>query len=390
MARVAVQLTNFTGGELSPRLDGRNDLAKYASGCKTLQNMIVYPHGSAARRSGTSFVAEVENSAEKTRLIPFEFSTTQTYILEFGNEYIRFYKDGGAILEANKTITGITQADPGVVSITSHGFSNGDTIVISGVVGMTEVNGKRFKVANVNTNDFELQDIDGVDVDTTSFTAYASGGVANRVYQIATTYLTADLFQIKYAQSADVMYLCHPEYSVKKLSRTGHTSWTITEVDFTNGPYLDDNVTAVTFSTSAHTVGTLRDLTASTATFASTDVGRLVRFRDGYGEITAFTSTTVVVITIIEDMGSTSSSTDWSLGAFSDTTGYPSCVTFYEQRLVFAGTEAQPQTLYFQDQVIMKICLRIEVERLQMMMLLFTLLLLTKLMQFVFYLQLEL
>jgi hypothetical protein len=347
MARVAVQLTNFTGGELSPRLDGRNDLAKYASGCKTLQNMIVYPHGSAARRSGTSFVAEVENSAEKTRLIPFEFSTTQTYILEFGNEYIRFYKDGGAILEANKTITGITQADPGVVSITSHGFSNGDTIVISGVVGMTEVNGKRFKVANVNTNDFELQDIDGVDVDTTSFTAYASGGVANRVYQIATTYLTADLFQIKYAQSADVMYLCHPEYSVKKLSRTGHTSWTITEVDFTNGPYLDDNVTAVTFSTSAHTVGTLRDLTASTATFASTDVGRLVRFRDGYGEITAFTSSTVVVITIIEDMGSTSSSTDWSLGAFSDTTGYPSCVTFYEQRLVFAGTEAQPQTLYF-------------------------------------------
>jgi hypothetical protein len=354
MARVAVQLTNFTGGELSPRLDGRNDLAKYASGCKTLQNMIVYPHGSAARRSGTSFVAEVENSAEKTRLIPFEFSTTQTYILEFGNEYIRFYKDGGAILEANKTITGITQADPGVVSITSHGFSNGDTIVISGVVGMTEVNGKRFKVANVNTNDFELQDIDGVDVDTTSFTAYASGGVANRVYQIATTYLTADLFQIKYAQSADVMYLCHPEYSVKKLSRTGHTSWTITEVDFTNGPYLDDNITATTLGTSAHTVGSGVTLTASAITginsntgFQSTDIGRLVSFRDGYGEITAFTSTTVVTITIIKDMGSSSASTDWALGAFSDTTGYPSCVTFYEQRLVFAGTEAQPQTLYF-------------------------------------------
>jgi len=347
MARVAVQLTNFTGGELSPRLDGRNDLAKYASGCKTLQNMIVYPHGSAARRPGTNFVAEVENSAEKTRLIPFEFSTTQTYILEFGNEYIRFYKDGGAILESNKTITGITQANPGVVTSTAHGFSNGNTIVISGVVGMTQVNGKRFKVASVTANTFALQTIDGTNVNTTSYTAYTSGGIANRVYQIATTYLTADLFQIKYAQSADVMYLCHPDYSVKKLSRTGHTSWTITEVDFTNGPYLDDNTTAVTFSTSAHTVGTARNLTASAATFASTDVGRLVRFRDGYGEITAFTSTTVVVITIIKDMGSSSSSTDWALGAFSDTTGHPSCVTFYEQRLVFAGTEAQPQTLYF-------------------------------------------
>ena len=116
MARVAVQLTNFTGGELSPRLDGRNDLAKYASGCKTLQNMIVYPHGSAARRPGTNFVAEVKTSSAFTRLIPFEFSTTQTYILEFGNEYIRFYKDGGAILESNKTITDITQANPGVVT----------------------------------------------------------------------------------------------------------------------------------------------------------------------------------------------------------------------------------------------------------------------------------
>jgi len=354
MARVAVQLTNFTGGELSPRLDGRNDLAKYSSGCKTLQNMVVYPHGSSARRPGTSFVAEVKTSSAKTRLIPFEFSTEQTYILEFGNQYIRFYKDSGAILESNKTITGITKANPGVVTSTAHGFSNGDTVVISGVVGMTQVNGKRFKVANVAANTFELQDIDGNNVNTSSYTTYSSGGVANRVYTLTTTYLTADLFQIKYAQSADVMYLCHPDYSVKKLSRTGHTSWTITEVDFTDGPYLDDNITTTTFGMSSHTVGTGRTLTASAVTginndtgFQSTDVGRLFTFRDGYGEITAITSTTVATVTVIKDMGSSSTTTDWALGAFSDTTGYPSCVSFYEQRLVFAGTEAQPQTLYF-------------------------------------------
>ena len=347
MARVAVQLTNFTGGELSPRLDGRNDLAKYASGCKTLQNMIVYPHGSAARRPGTTFVAEVKTSSAFTRLIPFEFSTTQTYILEFGDDYIRFYKDDGAILEANKTITAITKANPGVVTATAHGFSNGDTVVISGVVGMTQVNGKRFKVASVATDTFALQDIDGNNVNTTSYTTYVSGGVANRVYTLATTYETADLAELKFAQSADVMYICHPDYVPKKLSRTGHTSWTITDVEFTNGPYLDDNITAVTFSTSAHTVGTGRTLTASAATFASTDVGRLVRFKTGFGKITAFTSTTVVTITITKDVGSNTASTDWSLGAWSDTTGYPSCVSFFEQRLVFAGTTDQPQTLFF-------------------------------------------
>jgi hypothetical protein len=354
MARVAVQLTNFTGGELSPRLDGRNDLAKYSSGCKTLQNMIVYPHGSAARRPGTTFVAEVKTSSVFTRLIPFEFSTEQTYILEFGNNYIRFYKDSGAILESNKTITGITQANPGVVTSAAHGFSNGDTVVISGVVGMTQVNGKRFKVANVATNTFELQDIDGNNVNTSSYTTYVSGGVANRVYTLTTTYLTADLPQLKFAQSADVMYICHPDYSVKKLSRTGHTSWTITEVDFTDGPYLDDNITTTTFGMSSHTVGTGRTLTASAVTginnntgFQSTDVGRLFTFRDGYGEITAITSTTVVTATVLKDMGSSSTTTAWALGAFSDTTGHPSCVTFYEQRLVFAGTESQPQTLFF-------------------------------------------
>jgi hypothetical protein len=354
MARVSTALTNFTGGQLSDRMEGRTDFQKYFSGCKTLENFIVQPHGSVTRRPGTTFVSEVKTSSLKTRLIPFEFSTEQSYALEFGNNYIRFYKDNGAVLEANKTITGITQANPGVVTSAAHGYSNGDTVVITGVVGMTQVNNKRFKVASVATNTFQLQDIDGNNVNTTSYTAYTSGGIANRVYTLTTTYLTADLFEIKYAQSADVMYLCHPDYSVKKLSRTGHTSWTITEVDFTDGPYLDDNITTTTFGMSSHTVGTGRTLTASAVTginnntgFQSTDVGRLFTFRDGYGEITAITSTTVVTARVLKDMGSSSTTTDWALGAFSDTTGHPSCVTFYEQRLVFAGTSDQPQTLFF-------------------------------------------
>ena len=156
MARVAVQLTNFTGGELSPRLDGRNDLTKYSSGCTRLENFIIYPHGAAARRSGTNFAAEVANSANKTRLMPFEFSTTQTYMLEFSNLKIRVYKDSSTVFEANKTITAITKANPAVVTATGHGYSNGDEIKIRSVVGMTEVNEKRFLVANKTTNTFEL------------------------------------------------------------------------------------------------------------------------------------------------------------------------------------------------------------------------------------------
>ena len=267
MARVAAQLTNFTRGELSPRLDGRNDLTKYSSGCKTLENFIVYPHGAAARRPGTTFIAEVKNHNQKGRLIPFEFSTTQTYILEFGNQFIRIYKDQGQV---------------------------------------------------------------------------QSGGSA---VEVATPYLEAELFQIKFAQSADVMYITHPNHATRKLSRTSHTSWTLTEVNFTNGPFQDTNVSTTTLTPSG-TTGSVT-ITASASTFVSTDVNRLVRIGDGIAKITAFTSATVVTATTSTDFANTNASTDFSLGAFSTTTGFPSCVTFFEQRLVFAGTTNQPQTIFF-------------------------------------------
>jgi hypothetical protein len=354
MARVAVQLTNFTGGELSPRLDGRNDLTKYTSGCKTLENLIVYPHGAAARRPGTSFVAEVANSANKTRLIPFEFSTTQTYMLEFSNLKIRVFKDNGSVLEADKVITNVTQADPAVVTSNSHGYSNGDEVVITEVVGMTELNGKRFLVAGVTTNTFELTNKEGVTTDSTGFTTYVSDGVSNKVFEITTPYTTAQLFDIKFAQSADVMYITHPAHEASKLSRTGHTTWSLDEISFTNGPFLDSNITTTTFTPASAGVGSGVNVTASAITginggsgFLTTDVGRQMRIGVGYAEITARTSTTVVVVTITTAIANTTANADWSLGAFSDTTGHPSCVTFFEQRLIFAGTTSEPQTIFF-------------------------------------------
>jgi hypothetical protein len=353
MARVAVQLTNFTGGELSPRLDGRNDLTKYSSGCKTLENLIVYPHGAAARRPGTSFVAEVADSDNKTRLIPFEFSTTQTYMLEFSNLKIRVYKDNGSVLEGDKVISGITKANPAVVTANSHGYSNGDEVVITAVAGMTEVNGKRFLVADKTTNTFELQDKDGVDINSSGFTTYSSGGVSNKVFEITTPYTTAQLFDIKFAQSADVMYITHPSHEVAKLSRTGHTTWSLDEVSFTKGPFQDPNITTTTLTPSSASTGS-RDITASAITginggvgWLATDVGRQIHFNGGYGVITARTSATVAVATITTAFTNANAIADWYLGAFSDTTGHPSCVTFFEQRLVFAGTTNQPQTVFF-------------------------------------------
>jgi len=276
MPRTTLALTSFVSGEFSPKMEGRTDFEKYSSGAKTLENFLVHPQGAATRRVGTQFIGEVKSSAAKTRLIPFEFSTTQTYVLEFGNNYIRFFKDKGQIL---------------------------------------------------------------------------SGGSP---YEISSPYLTAELFDIKWAQSADVMYICHPNHQVMKLSRTGHTSWSLAEVDFTDGPYLATNNTTTTLTPQQAATGTGKTITASAVTginggagFQTTDVGRIISFNGGKAKITARTNTTVVVCTITTAFTNTNATAAFELGAFSDTTGHPSCVSFFEQRLVFAGTTDEPQTLFF-------------------------------------------
>lgn len=276
MARARHIHNNFTAGELSPRLDGRTDLAKYYNGVKTLENFLIWPHGGVYRRYGTRYAAEVKDSSKKVRQVAFEFSTTQAYILEFGDLYHRVYRNSGQVVEAAKTITNITQADPAVVTSTSHGFSNGEEVAISGVVGMTEVNGRNFKVANVAANTFELQTMDGTDLDSTAFTAYSSGGTASRVYTLVTPYAEADLFDLQFAQSADVLYVAHRSYASRKITRTADDAWTITEIDFLDGPYLREQTT-ITITPSAVT-GSVT-LTASSALWQSDHVGSLWRIK---------------------------------------------------------------------------------------------------------------
>lgn len=151
-------LTNFTAGEFSPRLNGRTDIAKYYNAARTLENMIVHPHGGASRRLGTVFVAETKDSSNISRLIPFQFNVEQAYILEMGHNYLRFYKDNGQI---------------------------------------------------------------------------ASGTVP---YEISTTYSTALIDSVRYAQNADTMRLVNKEVAPMILTRTGHTAWTLAASTFIAQP----------------------------------------------------------------------------------------------------------------------------------------------------------
>ncbi|BCS88867.1 hypothetical protein [Pseudodesulfovibrio sediminis] len=96
-------VTSFTAGEISPRLEGRTDISKYFNGCRTLENFQVHPHGGTSRRSGFRFVTEAMNSDKRVLLIPFEFNSSQTYVLEFGEDEsgqgrMRVFSDHGVVL----------------------------------------------------------------------------------------------------------------------------------------------------------------------------------------------------------------------------------------------------------------------------------------------------
>ncbi|TQV80772.1 hypothetical protein [Denitrobaculum tricleocarpae] len=174
------------------------------------------------------------------------------------------------------------------------------------------------------------------------------------VYEISTPYAQSDLFDadgrclIKTAQSADLLYLCHPSYPPYVLSRSGHTNWTIEKIAFQDGPYLSTNTSDITLSSSAGSIGTGRTLIASASLFAETDVGRLVRKKNGggwgWGIITEFISATQATWEIKSAIAS-SPSKEWRLGVWSETTGFPTCVTFFQDRLYFAGARSHPQRL---------------------------------------------
>ena len=224
---------SMAGGEISPPVGARVDLSKRAVAVELAENFVATYTGAMDNRAGQKFVAQCKPSAGPYRIIEFEFNNSQTFIIEMGATYLRFHTRGAQILDSAqiKTITGATQANPVVISSTAHGLSNGDEVFISGIAGTTELNGRNFLIANVAANTFELQDLNGVNVDGTAYTAYTSGGIAVPPYEVVAPWAAADLFDVKYAQSGDVMTLCHPDYTPQELIRVANDDWSLSAID---------------------------------------------------------------------------------------------------------------------------------------------------------------
>ncbi|WP_271896326.1 hypothetical protein [Candidatus Phyllobacterium onerii] len=203
MPAVTAIKTNFSSGETSPLLFARVDVAKYGNGSQVLQNFIVQRYGGIYKRGGLEFINEVKDSYKNVRLIPFIYSVTQAYILEFGHLYVRFYTNGG-----------IVESSPGVP------------------------------------------------------------------LEVVTPWDQDDIWQLQYAQSADVLYLTHPDFAPRTLSRLSAISFALATMEFQDGPFLDLNTTA-TFLTPGDYASAVPKMTSNTApsgtvsTTAGTDPWRI-------------------------------------------------------------------------------------------------------------------
>ncbi len=471
--------SSFTSGELTPRLAGRTDLSKYKSGLASLYNFLVSPYGCIFRRPGTRYVVPAKNNtANGSRLVRFEYSNEQAYQLEFYAGGIRFYKDQGQILQSRGFTNGdfTTNIDGWTARNAGSGAIAHDTNRLQLTGGGVGNEARAYQsIANLGTSQYTVT-LDVITASVTYRVGTAIGGSSlgtgtlttgtgktftftpatngtiyiefestttsridnvvldSPIYQIDSSYLISEIYDLRFAQSFDTLYITHQDHPPRQLQRLAHDSWVLSDMVFDEPPYLDINNTSTTLEPSDIT-GTVT-ITASSDVFSATDVGRAIRFKAGpdrtnvttytgtgaqtyfdvpffprgvgdlevnfiestgartakayeasltpaagnytiltsgqvktgdtattsqrveispinagsgewgWAIITAFTDATEVEVEIQRDFDFAAASTDWRLGAWSETTGYPKCVVFHEQRLYFASTPNQPQTFW--------------------------------------------
>lgn len=396
MSRASPIQNSFNAGEFSPRLAARTDIAKYGSAAKLLEGFIPVIQGPAVRRGGFRYVAEVKDSSKRTWLVRFEFNTTQAYILEFGDGYIRF-------------------------------FANHGQAVVSGVPAWSALNNYSLGalVVYLGINYYCMRSTSITPPPAIPAVWYPLTG---NIYEIPSPYTLADLtdsegnFNLRFEQSADVIYFAHQAHVPYKLSRYGATYWTMQTLQRdqyglglvgvglpVGGPFQDENTTATTIYSDLISGAVV--LTASAAVFTAGMVGSLIKLRQkdtlnllaweagaaiaindlrrsdgknykaltagttggdrpvhtlgakydgnagvqweyhdpGFGvvKVTTFNSATSVDCSVMSAfptslavlpsnvVGVANATTRWSLGAWSDELGWPSQVAFFKERLCF-------------------------------------------------------
>ena len=349
--------TSFNAGELSPLMDGRVDVAKYNNGCTMMENFIPAVQGPLFRRGGTRFVAEVKKSSDRTWLAKFEFSNSQSFILEFGDFYIRFYYNRGQVMAAISTPYEIATPYAGPDLTNADGGFAIDMVQSGDIIYMAHPSYPFQKLSRLSNSNWTISPVTllngpfqdqngdrtktmyvsaslGTVTLTASFSAFTPAMVGTYVYLEP-----ADLSAIK-PWTAGQEYSSSP---LNALRRSDGKTYKCT----TSGTPTSGKVWRTGPDKPIHTFGTQADGDGNGITGTNVESqGLSWQFIDagyGYVLITGYTSATQVTAVVQGNnplpsgvVGGPGATFRWALGAFSSTAGYPSKVTFFRERLALA------------------------------------------------------
>lgn len=393
--------TNFTAGEISPRLRGRSDTIKFKNGAGKILNFIVKAQGGAFHRTGTVFLGEVQFHQWYTKIIEFEYSDIQAYILEFGHHYIRIYKDRAKLYNGDNLIEIVTPYDAedlrylfysqsaDVLYLTHPGYPPAKLMRYSEIDWQYQVidfvdgpymsidrRGIEMRLSSVTDRAKITTDVDTFDAgDVTKYVQYMIDGreYVGRIVQ----FVDAKHVWVDPQDSIvdDVDSRAVLTYGGGVITSTvavfnntiigafikAQDVWYYID-DYTDETHIDATMLDMVFSAGSEFVFSDRSITAECTAvggdvFVSTDVGRYIRFnfsaQQVWGWITSYVSVTHVHLALDRDIpfnpkfyggylqyGRT---TIWRLGAWSETTGYPAVVGFHEERLSFFCSPTEPQ-----------------------------------------------
>lgn len=229
----------MTGGELAPSLHGRVDIARYMASLKRCRNFIVRPYGGVENRGGMEYCYGRVGS-DDFRLIPFAYSTDISYVLWFGDEFVRFTSGGAEVTPVAGAYSSMTT------------YAAGDYVTSGGVIYRSLVNGNNANPPISSPADW----------------------VADPGLQISSVWTAEQVGALTYTQSADVLYLAHPDVPTYELRRLTANSFELRLFDAKEGPFRDLNANETIQVAASGVQGTIA-LTSTKDIFTANAVGAL-------------------------------------------------------------------------------------------------------------------
>jgi hypothetical protein len=337
MAKASPILENFNTGEMSPLLAGRVGFDKYPNGASILENFIPTTQGPNQRRAGTRFVFPVKDSAKKVLLIPFEYSVTQAYMLEFGDFYVRFYT-----WDAVTKVRGILESSPGVPVEVATPYSEADLYNADGSPRLRFTqSGDFLYLAHSKYQQRALQRLTATSFSLTLFEA--TGGPWKSLNDTATTvYASGETGLVTLVASSGIFQAAHVGslFYLEARDTNSVPAWEVGKVITAGARRRSDNKTYEALNSA--TTGTSKPVHTEGAILDG-DTGVQWQYRDagyGYVRIAGFTNSTTVTANVIDRLpsqvvGSGLATSRWAFGEWSSVEGWPSDLAFFRERLWF-------------------------------------------------------